>query len=367
MSMSDQEKSKAYQSIKHRLFIISLTMDILGLVVLFFFGLSGFLKGFASEINHNYYGVVFFYFLFLSIAAYLINLPLSIYSGFILEHKFGLSRENLFAWFKKDIKKLFFSLLFSLILGLALYFFLRNKAYWWIWFATFYFSFSVFLTFILPIVILPLFYKYKKINDEALKAKIMVLADKLKLKVSNIYSIDFSKESTKANAAVIGLGSTKRIVFTDTLLNNYSHEEIISVLAHEFGHAVKKHMLKILFFSFFLSFSALYLLNIGLSAVFSYYGIAISDVVGFPLFALGILILSVILMPIQNGYSRVLENEADLFALSNCSKEAFISMMEKLSIQNLADKNPGKFIEFMLYDHPPISKRINLAKEFKNE
>jgi len=116
-----------------------------------------------------------------------------------------------------------------------------------------------------------------------------------------------------------------------------------------------------------LSFSALYLLNIGLSAVFSYYGIAISDVVGFPLFALGILILSVILMPIQNGYSRVLENEADLFALSNCSKEAFISMMEKLSIQNLADKNPGKFIEFMLYDHPPISKRINLAKEFKNE
>jgi len=364
--MTDQEKAKDYQSIKHRLFIISLGLDIFGLIFLFYSGLSRQMKEWIGFFTQSYYLIVLGYFLLLSIAAYVISLPLNIYSGYILEHKFGLSRESLFNWFIKDIKKSFLSLLFSLILGQALYFFLRDGVNWWIWFAIFYFLFSALLTFILPVMILPLFYKYKKIDDAALKEKIMNLADKLKVKVSNIYSIDFSKETTKANAAVIGLGSTKRIIFTDTLLNSYSHDEIIAVLAHEFGHSIKKHMFKILIFSFLVSFSGLYLLNAGLGAIFSHYGIIISDVTGFPLFALVLVVMSVILMPIQNGFSRALENEADIFALSNCSKEAFISLMDKLSNQNLSDKNPGRFIEFMLYSHPAVSRRIELAKRHEN-
>lgn len=362
------EKNKQYQTIKNWLVLVNLVLFLLVNIFILSSGLSLYLKAISFRFSSNYYLTLVIYLVLFGLILYLINLPLSFYEDFVLEHKFGLSTQKFSAWFDKEIKKIIVSSLLCVPLILVLYFFLKNFSnIWWVIVGGVWFLFSILLTKIVPIIILPIFYKYKPLDNQALKQRIINLADKCKIKIMDVSYIDAGKETKKANAAVIGLGKTRRIILWDTLTSTYTNEEIEMILAHEFGHHVLKHMPKLLMFNLFSIFGSLFLVNVLLSKLIGVFWLAnIYDIAGLPLILLILFLFSLIIMPLQNWFSRCLEFQADIFALKlTMSKETFISMMQKLANQNLADPNPNRFIEIMLYDHPPIGKRVRLASEVK--
>jgi STE24 endopeptidase len=270
-------------------------------------------------------------------------------------------------WLKDDIKGGLLSLSIFLIFMHILYIFLRNFSNsWWIWIALFWFFATIILAKITPVFIIPLFFKYSPVDSE-LKKKIIALSKTCKIKIMDVYKIDFSKKTNKLNAAVVGLGNTRRVILADNLVREFSTEEILGVLAHEFGHHKLAHMRKLLIFGFistFFSFYALYVVSQRLVILLNAGNIY--DIGIFPAFLLVLFIAGFLILPLQNGFSRRLENSADLFALKvTKNNPAFISLMNKLAEKNLADPNPSKLIKLLFYDHPPISERIKLAENSK--
>lgn len=360
------EEAKRYNRIKIRLRLVGI-LFVIAYLVFFQAFVSLPLKTFTFSVTPNFYYALSLYLAFFCILHYILNFPLHFYSSFALEHKFNLSTQNFYNWIKDDIKGSALSLVIFLIFMHVLYYLLhRFDMTWWIWIAAFWFVATVILARVTPIFILPLFFKYYPVGD-ALKKRIIELSKKCRIKILDVYKIDFSKKTTKLNAAVIGLGKTRRVILADNLINDFNEEEIAGVLAHEFGHHKLLHMWKLIAFGvsvIFFSFYALYLVS---SKIVVFLGAeAIYDIKVFPAFMLVLFIVGFATLPLQNGFSRKLEKNADIFALrATRDKDAFISLMKKLADRNLADQNPPKLIKFLFYDHPPISERIKLAENFK--
>lgn len=289
------------------------------------------------------------------------------YSNFILEHKFKLSNQRFFNWIKDDIKRGSLSLIIFLVFMHFLYIFLKAfDQTWWIWMAIFWFIITIFIAKITPIFIIPLFFKYYPVEDR-IKKEIFELSKKCKIKILDVYKINFSKKTNKLNAAVVGLGKTRRVILADNLVHNFNDGEIAGVLAHEFGHHKLLHMWKLIAFgvgSIFFSFYVLYLVLSKMVIFLN--GENIYDIKIFPAILLVFFLTGLLTLPLQNGFSRKLEKEADFFALEvTQDKNSFISLMKKLAEKNLADSNPSKLVKFFFYDHPPISERIRFAEDFK--
>jgi len=359
-------EAKRYNKIRIRLKFLDIIF-VIAYLLIFQFLASSPLKGVVFSHTYNMYYAFFLYLLVFSLAHYIIEFPIHIYSGFLLERKFNLSNQTFFNWMKDDIKRGILSFAIFVIFIQVFYIFLRQfAATWWIWIAVFWFFATVLIAKITPVFIIPLFFKYYPVADE-LKKRIIGLSKKCNIKILDVYKIDFSKKTNKLNAAVVGLGNTRRVILADTLIRDFTEEEIEGVLAHEFAHHKLKHMWKLISFgivSIFISFYILYLVSLRLVSFFG--AESISDVKIFPVLMLVLFIVSFFLSPLQSAFSRKLERESDLFALRvTQNKDAFISLMKKLAEKNLADPNPPKIVEFLFYDHPPISKRIKLAEEFK--
>lgn len=364
------DKIKEYAKVKNRFYFINIFFVIIVILIFFLSGASGYLKILIQKQVSNFYIILSLYFLVFSVSFYILGLPLEYYETYIIEHKYNLSNQSKLSWFKENIKKGLVSLVLGYIMIQILYFFLSNCPHtWWVLTASFWFLLTVILSKAAPIIILPLFYKQKPLEDKELKDKLIALCEKANRKVKNVYEIDMSKETKKANAALVGSGSTRRILLSDTLLNNYNSEEIEVILAHELAHHAKKHMRKILAFGCLLSFAGFYIAYIGLNRAVSFFELeGVYDISGFPILMLFLTLFSVTITPLQNSFVRKIEKEADAFALRLTGLyDAFITAMKKLSEQNLSDPSPSRFIEIMLYDHPPISKRISLALNMKDE
>jgi STE24 endopeptidase len=241
--------------------------------------------------------------------------------------------------------------------------------WWWLPLAVGLFFFSVILARLVPKVILPIFYKVVPLENEVLKSKIENLAGKAGMKVQNIYSFNMSKNTKKANAAFTGLGKSKRILLGDTLLNSYTDDEIETVIAHELGHYKKKHIIKNLLIGTFTSFFTLYVIAALYNWSLSLFGFSnITQISALPILSLWAMLIGLILSPITNIISRKFEYEADEYAVSSTNKAAsFVSVLEKLTEQNLGDKNPHPFVEWFFYSHPSISKRISAINKFAQE
>jgi STE24 endopeptidase len=292
-------------------------------------------------------------------------LPLNIYRSFILEHKFSLSSQKITNWLADQLKAGIISYIISLIVLEVFYYLLKNNPdSWWLIVSLFWIFFSLILAKLTPIVIIPLFFKYKKLADANLRERILNLADKMKVKILDVFEIDLSSKTLKANAAFVGLGGTKRVILADTLKDKYDYDEIEVILAHEFAHYRLRHLLKLILvnsvaiiLSFYLIFktSSLFLRNFAFSSL--------SDLEALPVILIYFVIFGIILQPFENYISRRLERNADIMALNTTGlKEAFISMMEKLSNQNLADRNPHPLVKFFFFDHPAVDERIRTAK-----
>lgn len=359
------QKAKKYHKVKNRLLVINLAFTFVILVSIIFSKFSISIKQLASSFTANTVVVNGIYAALLFVIFYVLSFPLEIYEGFILEHRYNLSNQSIAGYLRDNFKKNAVSFAIYMIAIELLYFFLAKFTdVWWILAALAWFLMTIILAKITPSIFVPLFYKYIPLNDVELRNKIKEMFKSAKVELKDVYMINFSSKTKKLNAAVVGFGENRRVILTDNLLNNLTHEEILSIVAHELGHYKNKDTIKLIFFGSFITAILFFLSNIALKKSFVFFGYdSIADIAGFPLFCLVMFLLWLLGMPLDNAFIRRLETKADIYSIKlTQSAKAFISMMEKLADKNLADVSPSKFIEIMFYDHPPIQKRIQSAR-----
>jgi STE24 endopeptidase len=214
-----------------------------------------------------------------------------------------------------------------------------------------------------PVVLFPIFYKFEPLEDEELRRRMVVLGERAGTRVRGVYRWKLSEKSNKANAALTGLGGTRRVILADTLLDNYTPDEIEAVLAHELGHHVHRHILKSIFVQAAVTFVGFWAANWTLHyAVDHHMFEELSDFANIPLLALVSAVLGFLLMPALNAYSRFNERQADRYAFESiASVDPFVSSMNKLAEQNLAERTPSKWVEWFFHSHPSISRRLAAA------
>lgn len=362
------ERARRYSSLKYALAIIQ-TLYSAGLLLLF--AASGGSKSLALALERllSYgYLVLPSYLLLFALGYSLANFPLDFYSSYILEHRFGLSRQKISDWLFDQGKGWLLQYLIGLIL-LSLFYYLaaRYSRQWW-WIVSFiWIFFNLFLAKLTPVLIIPLFFKYRRLSDEQLKERIINLAAKMGIKFLDVFEIDFSRKTLKANAAFVGMGRTKRVILADTLKDKYSPDEIEVILAHEFAHYRQRHLVKLVMVNSLATIAAFYLIFKTSAYLFGFFGlVSLSDIAGLPLVLLYIVAFGILTGPLGNYISRKLEREADRMAIEATGlREAFILTMEKLAAQNLADRNPHPLIKFFFFNHPPIDERIASANSVK--
>ena len=362
--------SKKYNNTK---LVIGISKAVISFILLYLFialGFSNDLELYIRSFTESQY-LVFLIFVFaIGIFSSILFMPVNFYTGFYLEHKYKLSNQTFVKYLVENLK----SMLVGLIIGvpiLLLFFYVLNQFgdLWWLVFASAMFLISVVLSQIFPIIILPIFYKILPLEDEELKTRISNLAREAGIRVENVFTFDMSKNTKKANAAFTGLGKTKRIILGDTLLNNYSKDEIETVIAHELGHYKHKHILKNILFGTVSSFLTFFVISILYKNSLSWFDFEnITQIASLPLLSLWAMIIGLLQTPIGNVLSRKYEYEADRYAIESTRKpESFINTLNKLTEQNLGDKEPHPFVEWFFYSHPSIKNRINAIKEFAQE
>jgi len=362
--------SKKYNNTKLAIGIIE---TVLAFILTFLFVYSGYSKRLTeylySFLSSDYQVLVLFIIITGAVGS-IILFPLNFYSSYILEHKYNLSNQTLFKYFLENFKSTLVSGLIGIPVMLLFYFILKEFGdNWWLVFAVSMFFISVVLSQIFPVIIFPLFYKVKPVDDEELQSRIKKLAADAGLKVQNVYSFNMSKNTKKANAAFTGLGKTKRIILGDTLLESYSKDEIETVIAHELGHYKKKHILKNILFGTLNSFVMFFVISVLYKISLSWFEFEnITDIAALPLLALWAMLLGFIQTPLGNMLSRKFEYEADQYAVESTNKPlSFINTLNKLTEQNLGDKEPHPFVEWFFYSHPSIKKRIAAIEKYSEE
>ncbi|MBN1689100.1 MAG: M48 family metallopeptidase [Candidatus Omnitrophica bacterium] len=367
---NSHQKAREYQKIKNRLLFVHLFGTPLFLLIAMLTPVSAFFRDGALVLTDNPYLGFVCYFFFFSLYMLVFDFPFSYYSSYAVEHQFQLSNQTWRAWLVEWFKKALLSFGLSCALLLGLYALIWNfPRTWWLLAWVAYAFVSYVLGKIFPVVIVPLFYRYGKVEDDALKKRVVSLCERFRLPVENVFSINLSKTTKKANAAFMGLGKTKRVVLSDTLLDNFNHDEIDVVVAHELAHYRHHDIWKQFAIGVVTSLVAFWItfMMLGPLAIrLNFEGAA--DMASMPLLFLIFYLFHLILMPIQNGYSRHIERAADRFALEALQGPAFfISCMEKLGDMNLADPNPNPIMEWLFFDHPPLGKRIEMAKQWTGE
>jgi len=369
-SKSYLEKAKTYEKIKQKLALVHLVLTPLLLLLLMLSPISSYFKQSAEFLAANRYFALVFYFTFVSGYFLIFDFPFSFYSGFILEHRFGLSNQTFGAWGVFFLKRAVLSFMLSLALVEMLYALIWHyPSHWWVCAWAGYALVSYVLGKVFPLWIVPLFYKYGRVDDENLKGRIIRLTQRYGLSVENVYSLDLSKTTKKANAAFMGMGRTKRVVLSDTLIDQFTQEEIETVVAHELGHFKHHDIWKLLGFGLAASFFAFWIAFLSMEPFAEILRIqGAQDIMSLPLLFFVFYLFSLVLSPAQSGFSRWLERAADRFALEAVSQvPVFISCMTKLGRVNLADPDPNPVYEWFFYDHPSLGKRVRMAQAWSQE
>jgi STE24 endopeptidase len=303
----------------------------------------------------------------------LLTLPLDFWSGYILEHRYHLSNQTLPAWLWRHVKGYLVGGPIGLILLLGLYALLwYSGPWWWLWTAAAWLVVTLLLGQLLPVVILPLFYKVTRLEEPALLERLRRLASGTGLSFEGIYRLHLSEETRKANAALAGLGRTRRVLLGDTLLEQFTTEEIEVVFAHEVGHHVHRHLIKMVIWSVALAAASFWLADVVLrhGAEALHYPTdplpAYADPAALPLLLLVLSVFGLLLSPLQNALSRFFERQCDRYALERTGLlQAYRSAFIKLARMNKADPDPHPLVVWLFEDHPPIRERLALADSIR--
>lgn len=364
----DSPEAREYNRAKRWLEICDLAVSFGFLAVLLATGWTNTLRDWAVGMARDHYVLqLFYYVLFLSILSKVLGFGLDFY-GFRLEHRFNLSSQRLGSWLKDSAKGWVLGLVLGTVLCEIVYALIRTSPdHWWIFGWLIFLGLFIFFAQIAPVVLFPLFYKFVPLQNEGLKERLMRLGERAGTRVRGVYEWKLSEKTKKANAALTGLGNTRRIIVADTLLENYNDDEIEAVLAHELGHHVHGHILKMIVVEAIVTLAGFWAANevlhyaIDQQHMFEH----MSDFANLPLLALVSTVLSVLLMPALNAYSRYTERQADLYCWKSVPSIApYVSAMEKLNRQNLSESHPSRLVEILFHSHPPVSKRIAAAEDW---
>src|SRR5579863_10153454 len=364
---TDSPEARRYNRIRRWLGITDFVVGFIFLVVLLATGWSDSLRDFAYRLGfQNYSFSLFMYVLLLLGISKALGIGLDYY-GFRLERRFKLSNQRVGSWLWDEAKGFLLSLVLGTVVIELLYLTIRQwPQYWWLLAWALFMGLFVLLAQLAPVVLLPIFYKFEPLEDEELRRRLVILSERAGTRVRGVYRWRLSEKSKKANAALTGLGNTRRIILADTLLDNYTPDEIEAVLAHELGHHVHRHILKSIFLQAAITFFGFWAANWTLHyavdrRLFDFDGL--SDFANLPLLALVSVALSLLLMPALNAFSRFNERQADRYAFESiASVGPFISSMNKLAEQNLAERTPSKWVEWFFHSHPAISRRLAAAE-----
>jgi STE24 endopeptidase len=363
---ADSPDARRYNRIKRWLGVGDFAIRFALLVVLLAAGWSGTLRDLAERgAAQNYSFAVFLYVLMLMVISKAVGTPLDYY-GFRLEHRYNLSNQSSRSWLWDEFKGFLIGLVLATIVVELLYLLIRQTPqHWWLVAWAVFLGLFVLLAQLAPVVLFPIFYKFEPLENDELKRRLIVLSERAGTRVRGVYKWHLSEKSKKANAALTGLGATRRIILADTLLDHYSDDEIEAVLAHELGHHVHRHILKSIFVQAGITLFGFWLANEVLRYAVDRRNMfeTMSDFANLPLLILVSTVLSFLLMPALNAYSRFNERQADRYCFESVdSVEPFISSMNKLADQNLAEKTPARWVEWLLHSHPAITRRVAAAE-----
>jgi len=342
-------------------------------LVLLMTGLSARMRDFAHARARSRYGRTFLYLALFLLATFVLEFPLAWFSGFALEHRFQLSNQSFFAWFGEQGIDLGVGLAMLGGTGLVALAYRAIEKYprgWWWRIALGVIPVTIFMTIIQPVFIEPLYNKFEPLRDKALEQEIVALAAKADIPGRRVFQVDRSKQTKRYNAYVNGFGASQRIVLWDTILEGMSEDELLFVMGHEMGHYKLGHMWKGIALASLGGFAVLFLCWRIATWLLGRFGgrwgfTELHDLASLPLFALTLGLLLFVLQPIDVGYTRTVEHEADVFGLevtktNDAATRAFI----KLGSQNRSDPEPAPIVKFWLYSHPPLVERVRFAMEY---
>jgi STE24 endopeptidase len=361
-----QEEAREYARIRRRWMLGEILFTLVLLLFFWLSGLSVWLRDtLIAQGLTNPWTLTAVYVLILELAATVIFLPLGYWTEFVLPHRYGLSTQTLGGWLADQGKVLGLEIVLGIPIVQVIYGLLRSRPdTWWIWGAALMLVISLIFGALGPVVLVPLFYKLKPLEDEALIARVEKLAKKTGTRVAEVNTIDLSSRTTAANAMVMGLGATKRIALGDTLYEEYSIDEIEAVLAHELAHQVHHDLELGIALNVVTTVGGFYLAHLTLRWGVDQFGFeGIADLAAIPLVILVATLASLLIMPLVKAFSRWRERMADRYALDVIDDpDAFANAMTRLSNQNLAEADPPKWVVWLLYDHPPIRERLELVR-----
>src|SRR5512141_1598109 len=338
-----QKKAKEYARIRRRLWLVDTIFSAVYALLWLFLGWGTSLRDWLGTFTSNQWLLVAVFVAIFGGIYSIINLPLGYYSGFVLPHRFGQSNQTFRDWVIDQLKGLAVGLPLGLLLLELLYLALRvSGSLWWLWATIGMLVFSVLLSNLAPVLIMPLFNKYVPLDEDhkELADRLLELARRANTKVKGVFKFDMSRQTKAANAALTGIGNTRRIVLGDTLINEFSTDEIETILAHELGHHVHRDIPILIAFETVMTLVGLFLASLGLNWAVGTFGFSgVSDIAAFPALGLILGIYGLITSPIDNAVSRWREKMADEYALSATgTNEAFAAAFIRLANQNLGEE-----------------------------
>ncbi|MEW6001862.1 MAG: M48 family metallopeptidase [Nitrospirota bacterium] len=356
-------KIRNYEVEKTRFGFVSSIFGNFIMIIFIFAGLLNAYNSWVASLNLPFVLAGLIFFLLLSYGGTFISISFSLYRTFKIENKYGFNTTTPGLWIGDLLKSMFLStILLSIVTSTGLWLIQASPDFWWMWIWSFFFILSLFIMYISPYVIEPLFNKFTPIKEKELEARIKELMDKVKIKVDRVFEMDASKRSRHTNAYFTGIGRVKRIILFDTLLQKMNPEEILSVLAHEAGHWKKRHVLKQMLLLEILSLMGTYIsFRILQTDILTDLFQIRTDTFFAKVVLLGFVggIVSFPLVPLSNYLSRRFEREADGFACElSEDMEAMASALIKLSKDNLSNLHPHPLYITFYYSHPPVVERL---------
>jgi STE24 endopeptidase len=362
-----QTQARRYARLRRRLMPISLGLGLVWALGWLLSGASVTLRQALAELTTSRALVITLFSMIIGAGYLLLELPLNYYSSFILPHRFGLSTQNRGDWVLDRVKAGMISGALGLVLLQILYLALAIwPEAWWLPIGAVYLLIGVVLSALAPVLIAPVFFKFTPLEEEYhdLADRLLALAKRAGTRVRGVYRFDMSRRTKAANAALMGLGRSRRIVLGDTMLNEFTPDEIETVLAHELAHQVHRDIPLGILIESFITLGGLWLASLALQWGVERFGLdGVDDIAGLPWLALIMGAFGLVTMPLVNGWSRWRESMADRYAVQVTGKPlAYASALVRLTDQNLGELEPPHWVELLLYSHPPLGERIAAAR-----
>jgi len=368
--VANEDKATRYHRLRRRAAVAGTALGALFLILLLVTGWSADLRDVSvSAARSSFTLTVVIYVVLVTVLSELVQLPLAFYQGVTLERRYGLSTETTAHWWLDRLKAGGVALVFAVGAALVVWWLLRwSPERWWLIAALCFGLVLVLLAQLAPVLLLPVFYRFKPLDRPGLVSRLVALAERAGARVVGVFEWQLSDRTRKANAALTGIGRTRRILLSDTLLAEHSDEEIEVVLAHELAHHVHHDIWKGIALEAALLVLGFYLANRMLDASIGRFGIvAKDDVAAMPLLLLAGGAVSLMLLPVANGVSRAHERRADRYALEMTrNAAAFISAMRRLAAQNLAEERPSRWVEILFHSHPSTAARVEFARAWES-